>query len=50
MQRYHRHRHRLLWVILGPLALAVLIYALMNRPSWPTMEALPGESTPSISR
>ena len=37
MQRYHRNRHRLMWLILGPLALLLFAYALLNRPEWPTI-------------
>ena len=42
MQRYHRNRHRLLWLILAPAALVLLAVAILNRPEWPKMDALPG--------
>ena len=42
MQHYHRNRHRMFWLVLGPLALLLLAAALISRPKWPTMDALPG--------
>jgi hypothetical protein len=45
MQQYHRNRHRLTWLILGPIALILLILAIANRPQWPKMDSLPGNST-----
>ena len=48
MQRYHRHRHRLVWLILAPAALALLILAILNRPEWPVMDALPGTVDESV--
>ena len=42
MQRYQRNRHRLMWLILGPLALAAVIYAILNRPEIPVMDEVPG--------
>ncbi|MDA0811345.1 MAG: hypothetical protein O3C21_02985 [Verrucomicrobia bacterium] len=46
MQRYHRNRHRLIWLIVAPAALALLAIALLNRPQWPEMDSLP---TPEVS-
>lgn len=43
MQRHQRIRHRLLWILLGPLALGALAYALMNRVEMPVMEEFPAE-------
>lgn len=43
MQRHQRQRHRMIWLVLGPLALVALIYAILNRPEIPVMEEVPGE-------
>lgn len=45
MQKYHRNRHRLLWLLLGPLAISAFVYAIVNRPEMPVMDKLPGEGT-----
>lgn len=52
MQRYHRQRHRLVWMLFLPLAILILIIAVMNRPQWTKMEVLPGTvgRTPSLSK
>ena len=50
MQHHHRNRHRLFWVILAPLALVLLILAVLNRPDWPEMESLPGTGEASDSK
>lgn len=42
MQRYQRSRHRMLWVLILPLAIILIAVAVTNRPQWPRMEALPG--------
>ena len=34
-----------MWLILGPLALAAFLYAILNRPEFPVMDEIPGEST-----
>ncbi|MEM7385992.1 MAG: hypothetical protein AAF514_13715 [Verrucomicrobiota bacterium] len=39
MQRPHRNRHRLLWLLIFPAALLALIYAVANRPEWPIEKA-----------
>ncbi|MGJ8725608.1 MAG: hypothetical protein ACSHYB_13700 [Roseibacillus sp.] len=41
MQRNLRKQHRLIWLILAPLALAALAYALVNRVEMPVMEEVP---------
>ncbi|NNC88421.1 MAG: hypothetical protein HKN82_08190 [Akkermansiaceae bacterium] len=43
MQRSHRNRHRLMWLLLGPLAVAAFIYALVNRVEMPVMEEVPNQ-------
>ena len=47
MQRYHRVRHRILWLILGPLAFGAFLYAIFNRPAMPVMDEVPGSSQPA---
>ena len=42
MQRTHRIRHRIMWLVLGPLALAALVYALTHRVEMPVMDEVPG--------
>ncbi|MDA7666684.1 hypothetical protein N9039_01985 [Verrucomicrobiales bacterium] len=42
MQRSHRIRHRLIWLILAPLLVMLLAVAILSRPKLPMMEALPG--------
>lgn len=42
MQRYHRIRHRYMWLILVPLALALFTYALVHRVKFPVMDEVPG--------
>ena len=42
MQRYHRNRHRLMWLLLAPLALLLLALAVLNRPKWPEEKGLRG--------
>ncbi|MGK0186657.1 MAG: hypothetical protein ACI9R3_002440 [Verrucomicrobiales bacterium] len=42
MQKYHRNRHRLIWLIVAPAALILFIFAITHRPQWPEMESLPG--------
>ncbi len=42
MQRYHRNRHRMLWAFLLPLGILLILIALISRPHWPRMDALPG--------
>ena len=42
MQRTHRIRHRIIWLVLGPVAAAALIYALANRVEMPVMDTVPG--------
>ena len=44
MQHYHRNRHRLIWLILAPVILGLLVFAVLNRPDWPEMESLPGSA------
>ena len=41
MQRSHRIRHRLIWLILAPFLVMLLAVAILSRPTWPTMETLP---------
>ena len=41
MQRNLRKQHRLTWLILAPLALAALVYALVNRVEMPVMDEVP---------
>ena len=41
MQRHQRIRHRVMWLVLGPLAVIALIYAVTNRQSIPVMKELP---------
>lgn len=41
MKRAHRKIHLAAWVILGPVMLAVLALAVLNRPSAPVNDALP---------
>ena len=41
MQRHQRIQHRLLWLLLGPLAAAALVLALRNRVEIPVMDELP---------
>ena len=42
MQARHRKRHRLMWIVLGPLAVAAFVYALANRVEMPVMQEVPG--------
>jgi len=50
MQRYQRNRHRLIWLFVAPAALALLVFAIWNRPEWPEMKSLPtAESSPNPS-
>lgn len=46
MQRYHRIRHRVLWLLLAPLLVAILLYGIWSRPQWPMMDELPDPETP----
>lgn len=41
MQRSHRIRHRLMWVIIAPLAVIALVIAFTQRVEMPVMETLP---------
>lgn len=41
MKRAHRKAHLATWVILGPVMLAILAFAVLNRPSAPVNDALP---------
>ena len=41
MQRHQRIKHRLLWIVLGPLAAVALVFALTNRVEMPVMDELP---------
>ncbi len=43
MQAYHRKRHRIVWLLLPPLAIAIVVIAVSKRPVWPVQEALPTE-------
>jgi len=43
MQRNLRQRHRVLWLLLGPIAAAALVYALLHRVEMPVMDELPSE-------
>jgi hypothetical protein len=49
MQRHHRIRHRLLWLVFGPAAAAALIYALANRIEMPVMDTLPDTEPAEVS-
>lgn len=41
MQRRHRIRHRLMWVLIAPLAIAALVIAFTQRVEMPVMVELP---------
>lgn len=41
MQKYQRQRHRVVWLFLGPVAAAALVYALLHRVEMPVMDELP---------
>ena len=41
MQRHQRKRHRMIWLVLLPLALAAFAYALLNRVEFPVMKEVP---------
>ncbi|MCC5024054.1 MAG: hypothetical protein J6386_15270 [Candidatus Synoicihabitans palmerolidicus] len=41
MQSHHRRRHRLTWLVLGPLILLALILSYISRPEWPDDEPTP---------
>ena len=41
MQRRHRIRHRLMWAVIAPLALAALVIAFTQRVEMPVMDELP---------
>ena len=41
MKRAHRKIHLAAWVILGPVMLAILALAVLNRPGAPVNDALP---------
>lgn len=41
MKRAHRRSHLLIWLILGPVILALLALAVMVRPDAPVNDALP---------
>lgn len=47
MRRAHRRTHLLLWLVLGPLALALLVTALTSRPDAPVQ---PAPSTLELDR
>ena len=42
MQRTHRIRHRLIWLVLAPLLVMLVAVAILGRPKWPVVETLPG--------
>ena len=44
MQQHHRKRHWRMWIILAPLALLILIVAIVLRPAQPVNDDLPGQS------
>ena len=44
MQRNLRKRHRLMWLLLAPVAMGALIYALANRMEMPVMDEVPDVS------
>lgn len=50
MQRRHRVRHRLMWVVIGPVALGALVYALVNRVEMPVMDKVPEQLGKEESR
>lgn len=41
MQQNLRKQHRLMWLLLAPLALVALVYALVNRVQMPVMDEVP---------
>lgn len=41
MKRAHRKTHLLMWIILGPVMIALVLLAVMHRPAEPTNETLP---------
>ncbi len=44
MQRYHRNRHRLIWLVIGPTIVVVFVYALFHRPKEVMNESFSAES------
>ncbi len=40
MQRYHRNRHRLIWLVIGPAIVAAFVFALLHRPKYVVNESL----------
>lgn len=42
MKRAHGRNHVIIWLVLGPLMIALLALSVMVRPEAPVNEALPG--------
>lgn len=45
MQRCHRNLHRLMWLVLAPVAAGALLYALSNRVEMPVMDQVPAAAS-----
>lgn len=45
MQKYHRKRHRYIWLVLLPVAIGLIMIAVIKRPQWPVMDAIPDSVT-----